>query len=362
MSYKKFDIVIIGGGFYGCMLALYFKTKVNKVAIIEKEKDLLMRASYNNQARVHNGYHYPRSFLTALRSHYNYGRFIKDFNQSINNNFQKIYAIASNLSKTTAWQFVKFCQKIGSPIEEAPTEIKKLFNSTLIDGVFKVEELVFDALKLRKILKEKLKKAGVKLIFNEEVEKIKGKDGSAILAYFKSGKVIFGKQIFNCSYSQINQILKNSNLPLLPFKYEWTEMPLIKIPEKFKDLAITILDGPFFSIMPFPPQKLHTIHHVRYTPHLAWNDNTRAPKLSHKSKFMYMIKDVQRFIPSFSGSQYASSIFEVKTVLEEAEDSDKRPILYRQNYGIDNFHIVMGGKIDNIYDCLAEVKKDVSKN
>ena len=30
------------------------------------DADLMQRASYANQARVHNGYHYPRSLLTAL--------------------------------------------------------------------------------------------------------------------------------------------------------------------------------------------------------------------------------------------------------------------------------------------------------
>lgn len=355
---KKFDIVIIGGGFYGCMLALFFKKKSNSVLLIEKEKDLLTKASFNNQARVHNGYHYPRSYLTALRSHVNYSRFLKDFKGAIYDNFTKIYGISNGLSKTTGLQFVKFCQKIGSPIEEAPNEIKKLFNPSLIENVFKVEEFVFDAKKLRGILKNKLKKAGVKIIYNEEIENVKSLEDKTILISAKSGKTIKGGQVFNCTYSQINAILKRSGLDLISFKHEWTEMPLIKIPQKLKDLAITILDGPFFSVMPFPPKKLHTLHHVRYTPHLSWTDDSKEPKLSRKSRFLYMINDAKRYIPALGESQYIDSIFEVKTILQEAEDSDKRPILYRQNYGLDNFHIIMGGKIDNIYDVISQISQD----
>lgn len=354
---NQFDVVIVGGGFYGCMLALFLKSKACSVAIIEKEKDLLMRASYNNQARVHNGYHYPRSYLTALRSHLNYGRFLKDFKKTVATNFTKIYCIAAGLSKTTSMQFVKFCQKIGAPIKEAPLPIKKLFNPTLMDGIFEAEEFVFDAKELRKILKNKLKKAGVKVFLNKEVIGVENDEQKNILLFLKNDKVLRSKVAFNCTYSQINQLLKKSNLPLLPFKHEWTEMPLLQVPPQLKNLAITILDGPFFSLMPFPPKKLHTLHHVRYTPHIAWTDGGKMPKLSRKSRFDYMIRDAKRFIPALAQSQHRDSIFEVKTVLEEAETSDKRPILFKKHHGLQNFHVIMGGKIDNIYDCLYEVSQ-----
>mgnify|MGYP001291441700 CR=1 FL=1 len=63
-----YDILIIGGGFYGTYLSEYFCKLGKNVLLCEKEDSLMGRASYANQARVHNGYHYPRSVLTALRS------------------------------------------------------------------------------------------------------------------------------------------------------------------------------------------------------------------------------------------------------------------------------------------------------
>ena len=54
-------IVIIGGGFFGMYIAEYFARQGKKVLLCEKEADFMQRASYANQARVHNGYHYPRS-------------------------------------------------------------------------------------------------------------------------------------------------------------------------------------------------------------------------------------------------------------------------------------------------------------
>ena len=48
------DAVIIGGGFYGSAIAIYLaKTRgLRRVILLERESKLLVRASYNNQARV----------------------------------------------------------------------------------------------------------------------------------------------------------------------------------------------------------------------------------------------------------------------------------------------------------------------
>lgn len=358
---KIYDVLVIGGGFYGCVLALYLKKSANSVIIIEKEKDLLLKASYNNQARVHNGYHYPRSFLTALRSHINYERFIKDFKGAIYKDFKQYYAIASNFSKTTSRQFVKFCKQLDSPVRPAPDSFKKLFNDRLIEDVFEVDECVFDAGKLRKLLKEKLKNEGIDVKYETEIHKVSSA-GKDIICFTKGGKRIIAQSVFNCTYSNINKILINSKLPPLLLKHEFIEMPLIKLPEPLSNVAVTVLDGPFFGFLPFPNKKVHSLWHVRYAVHTNWIDQPRGDmeenlkKLSRKSNYNFMIKDAQRYIPLLREAIYKSSIYETKTVLINRETSDARPILFRKNYGIDGFHVVMGGKVDNIYDIIQKVQ------
>jgi len=350
-SNKEFDVVVIGGGFYGCILALHLKKLFKNVILIEKESDILLKASYNNQARIHNGYHYPRSFITALRSHINYGRFISDFKAAVVDNFLMVYAIANN-SKVTSSQFLKFCKLIGSPIIPAPEKIKKLFDDRLIENVFIVKEAVFHAGKLRKILKKKLLLAKVKIRYQTEVRRINSKNGK-IIVHFVNGEKIISKKVLNCTYSSINTLLENSNLPALPLKHELTEMPLLRMPKVLKKMAITIMDGPFFSIMPFPDKKLHTLHHVRYTPRIS-SFTGKASSLPN-SNYIYMIKDAQRYIPKLDDVKYEGSLYEIKTVLIANEENDARPILFRKDYGIKNFDVIMGGKIDNIYDVVLEM-------
>ena len=54
--------------------------------------------------------------------------------------------------------------------------------------------------------------------------------------------------------------------------------------------------------------------------------------------------------------QYVDSLWEVKTVLPASEIDDSRPILFKTNFCIPNYHCIMGGKIDNVYDVIEAIK------
>ncbi len=360
---ERYDAIIIGGGFYGCCLALCLSHSAARVLIVEKEHDLLLRASFANQARVHNGYHYPRSFITALRSRVNFPRFVLDFRDCIDDSFEKIYAIARHNSKVNAFQFRRFCQRIGVPIKLASRPIKQLFNEQLIEAVFSVEEFAFDADRLRAMLKERLQAAQVEFLFNISVQQVASGRSEEIVLQLDNGERLIGGQVFNCTYSQINTLLHHSGLPLLAFKHEVAELGLIDVPEPLKKLGITVMDGPFFSTMPFPARRLHSLSHVRYTPRDSWQDldayrdaHSYFEQLAKRPNALFMLKDAQRYLPLLGEARYIESLFEVKTVLMQNEIDDGRPILFRKDYGLKNFSIIMGGKIDNIYDILQALK------
>ena len=61
----EYDYLIVGGGFYGCCLALFLRSISDRVLLVEESGELMGRASRVNQARVHTGFHYPRSALTG---------------------------------------------------------------------------------------------------------------------------------------------------------------------------------------------------------------------------------------------------------------------------------------------------------
>jgi len=362
-NYEQFDVIVIGGGFYGCSVAIELKKHFKKVLVVEKEKDLMLHASLINQARVHNGYHYPRNIVTAYRSFVNFPIFTEEFSPCIVNDFTKLYAIAREGSKVNAYQFHNMFKEIGTPVHKASDSYQKLFNPQFIEEVFEVQEYAFDAAILREIMRGKLHLNNVIIKYETEITSITSLENSLVLN-ISNADSIEGKYVFNCTYSQINKLMKNSNLSLLPMKNELTEMALMEMPDELKNIGITVMDGPFFSCMPYPSEKLHSLSHVRYTPHFNWIDQEHYMD-GHKilkdslleSNYMYMVKDSQRYMPLLSEAVYQKSIFEIKTVLLQNEDDDGRPILYREDYGYKNLFNIMGGKIDNIYDILNRIQE-----
>lgn len=104
------DKLIIGAGLYGLYAALYCAKKGQQVEVLEMEEAPFTRATYINQARVHMGYHYPRSLSTAMKSAGYFKRFTEDYSFCLHTAFQQIYATSAHFSWTDAAEFLKFCR------------------------------------------------------------------------------------------------------------------------------------------------------------------------------------------------------------------------------------------------------------
>ena len=367
----EFDALVIGGGFYGSTIASYIKNKIGmkRVALFEKEKTLLKRASLHNQGRVHNGYHYPRSVKTAFRSKINYPIFLSDWKSAIKDDFINLYGIASNNSKVNAKQYLRFCGEFGGTIKIAESNLKKLFNPRLLEEVFLVNECVFNANKLAELANEELKNAGVQIFFETNAKGISyNKDHLSLTIESNLGKAssINSKFIFNCTYSGINQFSGSFLGTKTSLKHEITEICLIKVPDILKDIGVTIMDGSFFSMLPSASRDCHTLSHVRYTPHISWEDSPNTDpyeKLkgyAYNSRFNRMIRDSCRYVPSIVNAKYIDSYFEIKTVLAKNEIDDGRPILFEKMENLPGCYSVLGGKIDNIYDVLEYLNAEVN--
>lgn len=364
---SQMDVIIIGGGFYGAAIAIYLAKErgLKRILLIERETALLMRASYNNQARVHNGYHYPRSFTTAYRSRVNLPRFVRDWPDAVKQDFTKLYAIARRNSKVTARQFERFCHEIGAKIQPAAPSQVALFEARLIESVFQVEEYAFDSTKLATWAKKELKNCGVQTRLQTRVTDItKGEHyGLLVTTTSENGDEtqVASRLVFNCTYSGLNQFKGNFPGTQTQLKQEITEMALMQVPPEFLSLGITVMDGPFFSMMPFPARGLHTLSHVRYTPHLNWKDGQdidpyqRLTDYRKDTRVDRMIRDVGRYLPALLGAKYVESLFEVKTILVKNESDDGRPILFEKHPELPGCYSVLGGKIDNIYDVFEKL-------
>jgi len=315
---------------------------------------------------VHGGYHYPRNFLTALRSNLLQQRFYNDFRSAVKDDFEMIYAIARRRSKVSVGRFQRMFEELGAPISLAAPVKQALFNSDLIESAFSCREFAFDYSILKRDLNERLEQESIRVLFDTMVNRVEACDDEVQLE-LQATPSIRAKHVFNVTYANLNAVNLRSGLASLKLKHELAEVAMIRPPDAFRDLAVTVMDGPFFSSMPFPANDLYSLTHVRYTPHFSWIDTLENPSAyevanstPQLSRWKHMMLDAQRYIPSFADLEYVESLFDVKTVLVENERDDGRPILLHQHEAIPNYYSIMGAKIDNIYDLFDALKESGS--
>ncbi len=365
---QRYDAIMVGGGFYGCIIALYLARRrgFSRILLLEQESELLARASFHNQARIHGGYHYPRSLTTALRSRINLPRFMSDWPQAVVQNLTMLYAVARQNSKVTARQYERFCREVGAPLSAAPGHLSGLFTPQLVEAVFLAEEHVFNAMALRKWASEELQSAGVTLRLGTRAHGLRRAPGGGMTLTLNGppGAEVHAPYVFNCSYAGLNGLSGDFPRISTPLKHELTEMTLLEVPNVLRDVGITMMDGPFFSLMPFPARGLHTLSHVRYTPHHSWQDDATTDPyeaLRHydrHSRGSRMLRDASRYLPMLASARQQDSLFEIKTVLVKNEGDDGRPILFERHETAPGCYSILGGKIDNVYDVLEKLEHE----
>ena len=359
---RRYDYVIVGGGFYGCNLALFLRSISSSILLLEAGDDLMTRASRVNQARIHTGFHYPRSALTAVKSMVLRQRFAADYAEAVIDDFQMLYGIARRRSRVNANRFFRTFKTMGSPIEPANASQSALFDPAMVEAVFNCVEHAFDYRVLHRGLANRLDALGLEVALNTEVVELEDRADSVVVR-LADGQQIEARYVFNVTYAQINHVLRAGKLPEAHLKHETVEIALIEPPAQLEGYGITIMDGPFMSTMPYPAERLYSLTHVRYTPQKSWTDAETSDSpyqvlaaAAPVSRHRHMLLDAQRYVPSLAEAAWVKSLYEVKTVLLKNEADDGRPILYQRQPRDSRVISIMGGKIDNIYDLFELIR------
>ncbi len=365
----QYDKIIIGAGLYGLYSALYCGRKGEKILVIEKDSMAFMRATYINQARVHMGYHYPRSYSTAIKSAGYFDRFCDEFSLCIHSEFDKIYATTSSFSWTNAQQFKKFCSDANIFCEAVPND--KYFKDELCDGTFLTKEYTFDAHILRDyFLNEISKYPNITIEYNCIIEKI-----TKLLEVYeiniKNAGIFQSSFVLNSTYASVNQILNLAGFEPFKIKYELCEIILCKVSDNLLNLGITVMDGPFFSIMPFGKIGLHSLTAVTFTPHVTSKNSLPTFSCQQNSKGLcspaslancndcaaqptsawnYMSQLAKKFLKDEFAFEYEKSLYSIKPILMASEVDDSRPTVIKQHSLEPTFYSVLSGKINTIYD------------
>ena len=374
----QYDKVIIGAGLYGLYAAIFSAKQGDRVAVLEKDAEPFMRATYINQARIHMGYHYPRSYSTAIKSASYFNRFSKDFGYCINSSFDKVYATSAAFSWTDGAEFEKFCRDSSIPCEKLSPE--KYFKENMVDGTFLTKEYAYDALILRDHLLKEIAELGDKItiVCNTDIQAIEN-NGTQYVLRTKNEEYYETPFLFNATYASVNQITSLLGLELFNIKYELCEMIICTVSDALKNTGITVMDGPFFSIMPFGKTGYHSLTSVTFTPHIASHSalpsfscqeksdgycsekqlgNCNACPAKPASAWPYMSTLARKYLKDEFGFEYSHSLFSMKPILKASEIDDSRPTVIKTFTTDPTFISVLSGKINTVYDIEEVLKND----
>mgnify|MGYP002512031006 CR=1 FL=1 len=389
----QFDKIIIGAGLYGLYAADFCARMGQHVLVLEYDDAPFGRATYINQARVHMGYHYPRSLTTAVKSAGYFRRFVEDFGFCIHDRFLQIYATSDKFSWTNAEQFQEFCRAAGIMCEEIA--VSKYFKPGMCDGAFLTQEYTYDAKILQKYYEDKLSAdSHVEFLFHARMERIIKRE-EVFRVQTADGRCYEAPFVLNASYASVNQVIhlvedETGGVEKEPFdiKYELCEIILCKPSKALKDIGLTVMDGPFFSIMPFGRTGLHSLTAVTFTPHVTSYDRmpvfscqagataqhssggpengdkgaqedfcTRRQlgncnECSHKpdTAWPYMSHLADKYIRPEYAYSYVESLYSMKPILKSSEVDDSRPTAIRVMSRKPDFISVLSGKINTVYD------------
>jgi hypothetical protein len=371
------DYLIIGAGFYGLYSALVLAKLGAKVVVLERDAAPFTRASYINQARVHVGYHYPRSLYTARKTASYFRRFTRDFGFCIKSDFKKIYAISSSFSFSGPKQFERFCASAQIPY--SPARIEEYFNPQYIQGAYETTEYTYDAQMLCEHLLQQIKgyTGQVEILTETLAEQVAEVDG-AFEILLSDGSILRTDRVLNATYASLNQTNDLFGARKVPIKYELCEVILCRTNQRLADMGITVLDGPFFSIMPFGHTGFHSLTSVTFTPHLTSystlpsftcqknRDDCSPDSLNNcnncpakpASAWAYMSQLAQKYLRDDLEFSYAESLFSVKPILLASEIDDSRPTVVLKHRDQPLFRSVLSGKINTVYDIKPDLLDD----
>lgn len=367
-----YDKIIIGAGLYGLYSALFCAKRDEKILVLEYDDAPFKRATYINQARVHMGYHYPRSYSTAIKSAGYFERFLKDYGFCIYHKFEQIYATSSMFSWTNAEQFQKFCAAANIRCEEV--SVNQYFHKEMCDGAFLTEEYTYDAQILKQYFLEELSRySNVKIVYGAKINKIEKKEERYTLI-LSDDSIVQTSFVLNATYAATNQIIRKCvelEKEQFGIKYELCEIILCKVTQALQDIGITVMDGPFFSIMPFGKTGFHSLTSVTFTPHITSYEKvpmfpcqTRSNGFCSKEQlancndciakpetaWSYMSNLAHKYLKEKYGFTYHSSLFSMKPILKASEIDDSRPTVIKIHSTSPTFVSVLSGKINTVYD------------
>lgn len=333
----SYSFGIVGGGWYGCHIAMSLMALGFEVEVFEKHDRLLHEASGNNQFRLHQGFHYARHSATRIQSRDGCSRFVErypDLSAPVEDN---LYAVPERESLIDYDTYRIVMTSTGLHFEEAPVGRLGLRG---IAGALRTTERVLNLTRARSYFEKSLSPV---LRLGEEATSIRAHE---------TGVVLNGRRfdfMIDASWGHLAGVeIESFYEPTLLLYYEG--------PPDFP--AITLVDGPLCSIYPTEIQGLFTLSSVPHTPLGRFKTSVEARSArdavssSDVARKRALMEDqVCRYVPEFRDIfKIAGPQLSMKTKPVGASD-DRSCNVFKNG----QVFTVLSGKIDTIFFAVERI-------
>ncbi len=361
------NIAIIGGGWYGCHLALALKKAGHKVTIFEKNKDILNEVSGNFGIRLHKGPHYPRSPATRESCHQAFDEFCNTYPDFVVHHEYSIYALGEvdalgNPSKVTREQFEQVCHE--SPdckkVDAESLGYKGLQTAMSLD-----EPSVIIGEELRVRFRRMLEEAGVNIRCETLVQDLQSDANGTVITDEHGFEHRFDYTINASGYQSFIPTEAQNNFPV---EMEIVYQPCLGL--KYKDrkptkkpFSFIVMDGWYPCIMPCVEKATfqgdYILTHGAYTIMASCKTASEAHAVLNKLTDDFVEKNIRsraasemaRFWPEFA-ERFEYQGYK-KAVL--AKIKTKNEFRSAVTFGTGRVLHVIPGKLNNVFSAEREI-------
>lgn len=357
---KKPKVAIIGAGIFGANCAIELG-KFCDVTIFERNNDIMLEASFVNQYRHHWGYHYPRSDKTVQDIRDAIDDFEKLYNDAIVREFPTYYSVSKSGSKTSAEEYLKFCNKHGLPFTlEYPDE--KFLNRKKISLSLKTFEPIYNYDLLKKIVYSHIKKSpNLKIRLSTEVLGGKiDKNGtkSLIVADSRDNKhTETFDYVINTTYANYNKFSKWFEFPIKPVRIDLVEALIVKLP--LPRISLAVMDGPFTNLVPTSKDNIFTLVHIKESILERYVPKNGIPHTKKRKKTMVKetLQKSQEWFPVLEKAEVIDVRYVLRAVNANREHDDARPSdMAYHGFGCWS---ILGGKLVNCVSTAKEIALEI---
>ncbi|HKT04726.1 MAG TPA: FAD-dependent oxidoreductase [Rugosimonospora sp.] len=352
-----YDVVIVGGGFYGCFVAYQIASRFphHNILVLEKENALFTGASATNQGQLHKGYMYSIDAELAAECGRNVVLFERHFHDAIDHGVTAYYGIHRD-SEIDPAGYERFCRAQGIPLREVDGAARRYFGDE-VEVVYASAERTFHSGRLQALMRARMDRYGVRVRTAQRVLRVAPRDGGGVTVLLADGTAIGAGTVYNTAFAGINPLHERSGLSHVPMRCEVFLHFLLGMPAEYGNVGTSVIRGYFASLLPSSFRGGHLLAAAAYR-RIRARDG--LPPSEHIDE--YLIEKVygealagcSGYLPGLRDAAYLGHVIgtRVACIDQVSGEVTSRVTPVLDFDGVPGYHVILGGKVTCLFEAL----------